>query len=339
MHALRSAIVVVGSGGSRFLQRTLERALEFSVPVIYVDMATVDDSTDVARRLKVPVVELDINRPISRARACNKGANYVSKMYPQVEVVQFIRVGCYLDLEWLKVVEAEFDKHPRLGALSGLTYTKNKKGKEFILFAEATRGFLGDLNGGDFAVRLKTLIELRGFDPQPRLGFETEYIVRMQAQKWFSQRIPQRMLDVDPGHLAYFQAIKSSYRQGYIQYYLLFKAPLFRQRAIFFGRSVWVSFWTLWLPIVIAYMWTRFGVRASGLPLLYAILWLGFFIRRRVKINKFESWSRSCLQASKAVVGFWSRLWGHVKAFSDLSTEETAKVFSRKKRKVPRIPG
>jgi len=339
MHSVKTAIVVVGKGGSGYLRKSLERALAFSLPIVYVDMASVDDSTEVARKMGVPVLELSIDRSISRARACNEGANFILKKFPEIQFVQFIRVGCILDEHWIVLSEKTFQDHPRLGALSGLTYSQDRKGHDFVVFAEAVRGFLGDLNGGDFICRLSILKELKGFDIVPRLGFETEFVVRMQSQKFYSQRLPQRMLEIDAGFLKHLQRIKASYRQGYIQYYMTFKAPKLSQRIIFLLRSLWVSLWSFWIPLAMIYFavesnWEFFFKTFAS----YLILAGGFFIRRRLKVRSFESFGRSFFMSLKSTVGFFARLWGHLKAFSDLSNEETSKIFSAKKKKNPRIP-
>ena len=69
--------------------------------VVYVDSGSTDGSVGLARSMGVEVVELDMSRPFSAARARNAGFERLSEIDPGVRFVQFLDGDCEVADGWL----------------------------------------------------------------------------------------------------------------------------------------------------------------------------------------------------------------------------------------------
>ena len=66
-------IVTIGRNEGDRLRRCLDSLVGRGLPVVYVDSNSTDGSVELARSLGVSVVELDLSRPFTAARARNEG--------------------------------------------------------------------------------------------------------------------------------------------------------------------------------------------------------------------------------------------------------------------------
>ena len=70
-------LVAIGRNEGQRLEQCLVSAIGKVARIVYVDSGSTDGSIEMARSLGVDVVELDMSRPFSAARARNEGFNYV----------------------------------------------------------------------------------------------------------------------------------------------------------------------------------------------------------------------------------------------------------------------
>ena len=66
-------VVVIGRNEGERLRSCLLSVAHGEVPIVYVDSGSSDDSINVAYALQAMVVELDLDRPFTAARARNAG--------------------------------------------------------------------------------------------------------------------------------------------------------------------------------------------------------------------------------------------------------------------------
>jgi len=96
-------IVVIGRNeGARLVNCLNSVKRQTNAEVIYVDSGSTDDSPAAAVHLGTKVVNLDISRPFSAARARNEGFAALVELNPNVRFVQFVDGDCELVSGWLE---------------------------------------------------------------------------------------------------------------------------------------------------------------------------------------------------------------------------------------------
>ena len=111
-------IVATGRNEGDRLKRC-SRSIPTHVSVIFVDSASTDDSVAFARSKYATVVELDISKPFSAARARNEGFGALLSTKPHVAFVQFVDGDCELEPEWLGRATQFLETHPSVAAVCG----------------------------------------------------------------------------------------------------------------------------------------------------------------------------------------------------------------------------
>ena len=108
----RIGLVAIGRNEGDRLRKCLLSAIGKVSHAVYVDSGSVDGSVEFARSLGVEVVELDLSRPFTAARARNAGFERLLQAEPQIEYVQFVDGDCELVEGWLTRAAAELDARP-----------------------------------------------------------------------------------------------------------------------------------------------------------------------------------------------------------------------------------
>src|SRR5262245_21170277 len=105
-------IIVIGRNEGDRLIRSLNSAKSGTdADVIYVDSGSTDGSVAAAKRLGVSVVNLDMRKPFSAARARNEGFTALIARNPNVQFVQFIDGDCELVAGWLAAALSFIERH------------------------------------------------------------------------------------------------------------------------------------------------------------------------------------------------------------------------------------
>src|SRR4051794_959052 len=87
-------IVVIGRNEGERLRRCLLSVIGTGRAVAYVDSGSSDGSVELAKRLGATVVELDMSRPFTAARARNAGFERLTQVAPDLAYVQFVDGDC-----------------------------------------------------------------------------------------------------------------------------------------------------------------------------------------------------------------------------------------------------
>ncbi len=95
-------IVVIGRNEGERLHRCLRSVVSSSPTVVYVDSGSTDGSPDLARKLDVHLVDLDLSKPFfTAARARNAGFVRLRAISPEAEFVFFIDGDCEMRPDFL----------------------------------------------------------------------------------------------------------------------------------------------------------------------------------------------------------------------------------------------
>ncbi|MFN3453170.1 MAG: glycosyltransferase family A protein, partial [Sphingorhabdus sp.] len=111
-------LVAIGRNEGDRLKRCL-LSVPAHIPVVYVDSASTDDSVAFARNTHATVVELDMDKPFSAARARNEGFASLRQQHPDIAFVQFVDGDCELEKGWIDSAEAFLRMHPSIAAVCG----------------------------------------------------------------------------------------------------------------------------------------------------------------------------------------------------------------------------
>ena len=94
-------VVAIGRNEGERLRRCL-RSLPSGMAAVYVDSGSTDGSGDFARSRGLEVVDLDLSRPFSMARARNEGCRRLRMAHPECTLVQFVDGDCEVDAGWFE---------------------------------------------------------------------------------------------------------------------------------------------------------------------------------------------------------------------------------------------
>ena len=240
------AVIAIGRNEGARLRACLESAVRDAAPVVYVDSGSTDGSVALARDLGCRVVELDLNRPFTAARARNEGAAAAG----EVEFYQFVDGDCELVAGWVeRAVEAMREK-PKAAAVCGRRRER---------FPEATKyNKLCDMEwdtpigqalacGGDALIRRAAFDEVGGYDPAVIAGEEPEMCVRLREKGWQIWRIDAEMTLHDAAMTSWRQWWKRNVRAGHAYAEGHDRHPPFRAKEV---RSNYV--YGLGLPALLA---------------------------------------------------------------------------------------
>ena len=112
-------VVVIGRNEGQRLERCLMSLMGRADQLVYVDSGSSDGSVQLANRLGVEVVALDMTQPFTAARARNEGFACLQGIVPGIRHVQFVDGDCEVDAGWLGKAQAFLDQHPDVAVVCG----------------------------------------------------------------------------------------------------------------------------------------------------------------------------------------------------------------------------
>lgn len=304
-------VVVIGRNEGRRLDRALGSARAASVPVVYVDSGSDDDSVVRARERGVDVVELDPSQPYSAARARNAGVAWLLEREGGLDAIQFIDGDCELVGGWLARAASELRADAGLAVVCGRRRERSRNASIYHRLYDLEWDVpAGDDRpcGGDALVRVAAFQSVGGFRASLIAGEEPELCVRLRAKGWRLRRIDAEMTLHDAGGTSFVRWWRRAQRAGY---------AFAEGRALHGGppshhwrresRSIW--FWGLLLPATTAAATSVIG-RGTGVILCaYALLWLRIALRRLARgTPAFDA----LLYASFCVLGKFPEVIGQI---------------------------
>ncbi|MCT8330102.1 glycosyltransferase [Albidovulum sediminis] len=180
----RVAAVIIGRNEGARLVACLASVVPLVVRTVYVDSGSTDDSVGEARRAGAEVIELDLSRPFTAARARNAGLAAL-RTGPQVDLVQFIDGDCRLDPGWIGHALTFLARTPRAVAVCGRLHEVDVKASIYNRLCDwewDTPVGRTDACGGIAMMRREGLAEVGGFREDLIAGEEPDLCQRLIAR-------------------------------------------------------------------------------------------------------------------------------------------------------------
>lgn len=302
-------VVVIGRNEGERLKRCLMSLSRSSALVVYVDSGSVDDSVVSAEKAGAVIVELDLTKPFTAARARNEGVARLQSLLPDVVYIQFVDGDCELDPEWLAAGVRFLDSHKNVGVVSGRLKER---------FPErSVYNFLCDIEweapdgeskacGGIALFRAQAFVAVHGFRTELIAGEEPELCYRLRTAGWKVWRIKRAMAWHDAAMTSFFQWWRRSVRGGYAYAEGAYLHGSSTERyAIRESMRIW--FWGLGVPMASLFLFVLVGW--GGLLLLLAYPVQVF----RLAVRGARSASENLISSFFLVLGKFPELQGQFK--------------------------
>jgi len=189
-------VVLIGRNEGERLRRALESIQGRFAAAVYVDSDSTDGSSALARSLGADVVQLDLRRPFTAARARNEGFERLAATHPAIAHVQFIDGDCELDPGWLARGLAELDADPVLAVVCGRRRERAPDASVYNLLCDlewdTPVGRDTDC-GGDALIRASAFRAAGGYDARLISGEEADLCARLREKGFGVARIDAEM--------------------------------------------------------------------------------------------------------------------------------------------------
>lgn len=248
------ALVVIGRNEGDRLKRCLDSISGQRLLVVYVDSNSQDQSVALARSKGAHVIELDMSKPFSAARARNAGWQYAMATCPTIEFIQFVDGDCEIFPGWLQLARAELKRQPEWVAVCGRRRERFPSASVYNSLCDAewnTPIGTASAFGGDVMIRSQALRSVGGYRDDVIAGEEPELCVRLRRAGGIIARVDADMTLHDANIHQFGQWWTRAKRGGYA----------FALGAHLHGASSerhWVKeyrravFWGLLLPFILA---------------------------------------------------------------------------------------
>lgn len=213
-------LVLIGRNeGERFLRclESIRTEVGLGPHVVYVDSGSTDGSVEAARAAGVRVVELDLSRPFTAARARNAGLAVLREGL-RPEFVQFVDGDCEIRQGWLAAGLAFLDAHPRAAVVAGRNRERFPEASRYNRLCDREWDTaLGEVMacGGIAMMRMAALDQSGDFNPALIAGEEPELCVRLRAAGWQVWRIADEMTWHDAAMTRFGQWWRRTRRGGH----------------------------------------------------------------------------------------------------------------------------
>lgn len=299
------AAVVIGRNEGGRLDASLRSVQAAGLRVVYADSGSNDGSPEVARKLGVPVVELDPKTPFSAGRGRNEGLDEAVRRWPEIAYVLFLDGDCTLEPDFPSAAVSAFEQNPDCAIVTGhLTERFPDKSIYNRLCSIEWRsppGQMTNMNslGGIMAARISAFRSMDGFNVNAIAGEEPDLGARLLAAGHSIIKIDAPMATHDADIMRFGQWWKRAVRGGHALAYRYSQHGRSERRE---GRRELVSdlFWGAALPILILLL--LWPTRGLSLLLLAAYALFAWRIRRHYEAAGLSS-SDAALVARFIVLG------------------------------------
>lgn len=281
MRDYKLGVVVIGRNEGDRLRRCLCSVLPLVPATVYVDSGSSDGSKQMATSLGAEVVDLDISRPFTAARARNEGLRRLLQLHLDVDFVQFVDGDCEVVQGWLDAAGEFLDAHPTYAVVCGRRRERYPDRSIYNwLCDEEWNTPVGDALacGGDAMMRTAALKAVDGYRDSMIAGEEPELCLRLRQKGWRIRRLDQEMTLHDAAMTRFSQWWKRTIRSGHAYAagaWLHGATP--ERHWVRETRRTW--FWGILLPFSIALGMALFGPWAALLALAYPLQWLRLLLR------------------------------------------------------------
>lgn len=269
-------VVAIGRNEGERLRRCLDSLAGRGVTIVYVDSKSEDDSVAFARSRGAEVVELDLTRPFTAARARNEGFERLGEIDPEVRYVQFVDGDCEVAAGWLETARRILDERPEVAVVCGRRRERSPESSLYNHLADLEwDGPIGEAKacGGDALMRVEAVRQVGGYNPSIIAAEDDEVCLRMRQLGWKVLRIDAEMTLHDMAMTRFSQWWRRAVRAGhaYTEGYAMYGGPPERH----FVREVRsIVVWAYLVPLLaLALAWPTRGLSLlllAGYPLLCA---------------------------------------------------------------------
>jgi glycosyltransferase involved in cell wall biosynthesis len=218
MNLDNTGVVAIGRNEGDRLIGCLTSVRSNTESIVYVDSGSTDRSVAAAEEFGATVVNLDLTRPFTAARARNEGFKALKTLKPGIRFVQFIDGDCNLAPGWLDAAVTFIEQRKNVAVVCGRRRERYPE--------ESVYNRLCDLEwdtpigeaaacGGDALMRVEAFEAVGGFRPQLIAGEEPELCVRLREKGWKIWRLNLEMTQHDAAIRRIGQWWKRAVRSGY----------------------------------------------------------------------------------------------------------------------------
>jgi len=177
-------VVAIGRNEDQRLVRCLESMPRTIRKAVYVDSGSTDASVANARARGVEVVELDMSRPFTAARARNEGFERLMRLHPDLSLVQFVDGDCEIVPGFIEAAADIMRGEPDVAAVCGWRRERHPEHSPYntLCDVEWRMGPLGATPnfGGDVLVRASALQAVGGYNAEVIAAEDDELGVRLR---------------------------------------------------------------------------------------------------------------------------------------------------------------
>lgn len=211
-------LVAIGRNEGERLRACLTSVVQRVACVVYVDSGSTDGSVAMAEALGVHVVNLDMTRPFTAARARNEGFAALKQLLPDVKYVQFVDGDCLVVEGWIEAARGFLDQHEDFAVVCGRRRERYPERSIYNYLCDIEWDSpIGEAKycGGDVLMRTAAFEQAGGYLPSLIAGEEPELCVRLRRTGWRIFRLDHEMTLHDAAMLRFGQWWKRSMRAGY----------------------------------------------------------------------------------------------------------------------------
>jgi GT2 family glycosyltransferase len=210
--------VVIGRNEGVRLETSLRSSLRDVSGVVYVDSGSTDDSVSLARDLGVEVLQLDLSKPFTAARARNAGFERLMQLRPGLLFVQFVDGDCELQPAWIENALLFGRKNPKIAVFCGRRRERRPQATLYNRLCDMEWDTpIGPTAacGGDALIRVEAFEAVNGFDESLIAGEEPDLCFRMRRLGWSIERLDVEMTLHDADMTRLGQWWQRNVRSGY----------------------------------------------------------------------------------------------------------------------------
>lgn len=286
------AIVAIGRNEGERLRRCLESIADQVSIVIYVDSGSTDGSVTLARAKGARVVELDLKRPFTAARARNAGFDALGTDRLGIGFVQFVDGDCEVEPGWLSTARDFLEATPDAAGVFGrrrerfpyASIYNRLCDEEWDVRPGAVRSC-----GGDVMIRVSALEAVGGYRHDMIAGEEPELCFRLRQRGWKIVCLAKAMTIHDAAITRFSQWWRRALRSGHAYAegaYLHGASP--ERHSLASSRRIWL--WGAGLPAATAAATLALGPAGLGVALAYPLQVARLYLKRR-HVSAVPFWS------------------------------------------------
>jgi GT2 family glycosyltransferase len=246
-----TGIIVIGRNEGARLLLCLRSLQTGGAPLVYVDSASTDASVQAAIDNGADVLQLDMTRPFTAARARAEGTEQLLRSYPDLRYVMFVDGDCEVEDGWPLQAENFLDAHPGYAVVCGRRRERFPTATRYNALADAEWNTpVGEAEscGGDSVVRITAYQKVGGFNAQMIAGEEPELCSRLRSAGWRIMRLDAAMTIHDAAMSRFSQWWQRSVRSGfgYAQAFLVTRTN--DGPTLYYREMMRAIFWAFILP-------------------------------------------------------------------------------------------